>query len=376
MATQNQIRANRENAKKSTGPTSDAGKEVARGNALKHGLAAKLLLPPGMEVAAAEERTGHWLASFRPFEAFDVWLVGSVAAESIRIDHCRVHEAVIRERIAGRAADDLCWDDDRRMAVDDLAVKLPKKPEVIVRKLRQTLQGVDWMIERWIGLGNTIDFGGQWNEDQIALALDLLGVPIDLRNGPTMLDVPDDLDASRWYLTLAAREVTRLRELQQNSLIHWDAADREAAMHGVESTPAPALRLVRRYERNCNRRLEWAVEQLRARKREPMHHLPERDRPLSDPRPSYRTEATEQERAEREEHDAKRFQTWSKLADTEVVHDFAMPDQLVADALDEPMSDPIVPPSPKLADALRRPSEPTGNRRARRAAAARARKAR
>ena len=41
MATQAQIKANRENAKKSTGPRTARGKEVVSQNALKHGLCAK-----------------------------------------------------------------------------------------------------------------------------------------------------------------------------------------------------------------------------------------------------------------------------------------------------------------------------------------------
>jgi hypothetical protein len=376
MATANQIKANRENAQKSTGPTSEEGKKTASLNSLKHGFSGGFLVPPGMEIAATEERTGEWHASFRPFEAFDVWLVATVAAETIRIDRCRVHEAVIRERNARRAADELCWNEDRRIAVDALAVNLPKRPDMIARKLRQTMQGVDWLAERWNGLGHILEFGGQWGEAQCSLALDLLGVPLDLRGGPTMIDVPEGRDATQWHFALASREVTRLRDLQKMSLSNWDANDREVAMAGLEPTPDPNLRLVRRYERASNRRLEWAIDQLKARKREPMHHLPERDRPLSDPRPSYRTDATEQERAEREEHEAQRFKAWSKLADTEVVHDFPMPDQLVADALDEPIAAPVAPQSPKLADAVRRPSEPMGNRKARRAAAARARKAR
>jgi hypothetical protein len=376
MTTQKQIEANRKNAQKSTGPKTDEGKKVCRSNAMKHGLTARLLLPPGMEIAAIQERAGMWNTSFHPFEAFDVWLVESVATESIRIDHCRAHEAVIRERTSLRAEEDLCWDDDRRIAVDDLAVKLPQKPEAIARKLRQTLQGVDWMMERWNGLANIIDFGGQWSEAHIALAMDLMGIPLDLRDAPSILDVPKDLDPSQWYLSVAERELNRLRELQQTSLVNWDATDREAAIHGVEVVPNRALQLVRRYERACNRRLEWAVEQLRARKREPMHQHPKRDHDLSDRRPSYQAEATEPSRADRDEHEAKRFQASSTRAETEVVHHFPMADPIVADALDEPMPRPIMPPSAKLTDAFERPSEPKGNRKARRAAAARARKAR
>ena len=49
MTTDAQNEANRRNAKKSTGPRSQAGKAVASQNALKHGLTAKRVIIPGEE---------------------------------------------------------------------------------------------------------------------------------------------------------------------------------------------------------------------------------------------------------------------------------------------------------------------------------------
>jgi hypothetical protein len=43
MATERQIRANRDNARRSTGPKSLEGKKKARSNAVKHGIAARVL---------------------------------------------------------------------------------------------------------------------------------------------------------------------------------------------------------------------------------------------------------------------------------------------------------------------------------------------
>jgi hypothetical protein len=49
MSSQKQIEANRANAKKSTGPKTADGKSRSRGNALKHGLTASLLIIAGEE---------------------------------------------------------------------------------------------------------------------------------------------------------------------------------------------------------------------------------------------------------------------------------------------------------------------------------------
>jgi len=46
MASERQLAANRRNAKKSRGPTSDAGKRRSRDNALRHGLATSLNCDP------------------------------------------------------------------------------------------------------------------------------------------------------------------------------------------------------------------------------------------------------------------------------------------------------------------------------------------
>jgi hypothetical protein len=54
MATEAQIRANRANALKSTGPRSVEGKAVSRFNALKHGLDAASVVLPGENPAAYE----------------------------------------------------------------------------------------------------------------------------------------------------------------------------------------------------------------------------------------------------------------------------------------------------------------------------------
>jgi hypothetical protein len=65
MATANQIVANRNNARRSTGPRTAAGKAAAAGNARKHGLFAKEVLAMGEDAAGFAElgrRLRHALA--------------------------------------------------------------------------------------------------------------------------------------------------------------------------------------------------------------------------------------------------------------------------------------------------------------------------
>jgi hypothetical protein len=67
MATDKQIAANRENARKSTGPASLAAKARVRYNALKHGLAARhAVLVPGEDPHAYGRLVEECWQDYRP----------------------------------------------------------------------------------------------------------------------------------------------------------------------------------------------------------------------------------------------------------------------------------------------------------------------
>ena len=66
MGTNAQNEANRRNAKKSTGPRSQAGKAVASQNALKHGLTADRVIIPGEDPSELEEFRRQVESHFEP----------------------------------------------------------------------------------------------------------------------------------------------------------------------------------------------------------------------------------------------------------------------------------------------------------------------
>jgi hypothetical protein len=94
MATPSQIRANRENAKSSTGPRSEAGIQATKYNALRHGLAAKDLLviveedPAELDVLRATLREQH-----SPANEIEEMLVDEIAQCWWRLQRARKHEA-------------------------------------------------------------------------------------------------------------------------------------------------------------------------------------------------------------------------------------------------------------------------------------------
>ena len=84
MATREQIAANRKNAKKSTGPKSEAGKDRARFNGLRHGLRAEEVVLPSEDTAEFQARVKRMRMVFRAITLLGLALIllvlGGVAA--------------------------------------------------------------------------------------------------------------------------------------------------------------------------------------------------------------------------------------------------------------------------------------------------------
>ena len=75
MATPSQLRANRLNARKSTGPRSVEGKAAVRFNALQHGLDASSVTIPGEDLAAFDQLTLEYFEQFQPAGPSQIHLV-------------------------------------------------------------------------------------------------------------------------------------------------------------------------------------------------------------------------------------------------------------------------------------------------------------
>ncbi len=224
----------------------------------RHGLlAGGTFLMPAEEARAAVDRAAEWNSSLKPYNAFEVYLVDQMAANSIRIQGCQHQEHGLRSRNAIRAK--LRWDEDRGLAAEEMGAKLSRDPARFARRLQATLQGCDWMIDRWSRLGRILEAKGIWNEAQTALALDLLGVPKDLRDEPNPLE--GAADDRREVVRV---EVQRLECLKSKGLDVLDGHERDAAESGFGPDPDGDLAAIRRFERTCSRRFEWARGQLKA----------------------------------------------------------------------------------------------------------------
>src|ERR1700683_3119146 len=82
MTSKWKIKANRENALRSTGPKTQVGLRHASMNAFTHGLAAKTIVIPGENAKEFEKLHAELLSAWRPADAIEADLVGQLAVAS------------------------------------------------------------------------------------------------------------------------------------------------------------------------------------------------------------------------------------------------------------------------------------------------------
>lgn len=173
--------ANRENARKSTGPKTRLGKATSRLNALKHGMTAAVAVPEELR-EEAENRVAEWKESMCPQEGAEAWLVERAAMDSVRVDAAaRCEKARLALRMQREAlstkADGL---DD--VTVHQMGKKLleSKRPDpAVILELRSTRAGCDWMITRFADIQRRHKSTGAWTIRELYLTLLLMGVGLD-----------------------------------------------------------------------------------------------------------------------------------------------------------------------------------------------------
>ncbi len=114
MATEAQIKANQENAKKSTGPTTEIGKQKSSMNAMTHGIFANIPILPGENEADLNELKAQIIQALKPTDAIELGFVE-------RIIQSRFRQIRLREAEAAK-------------------LKISMMPEVLAESISQTLR--------------------------------------------------------------------------------------------------------------------------------------------------------------------------------------------------------------------------------------------
>jgi hypothetical protein len=227
MASEAQIEANRRNAKKSTGPRSQSGRDKARFNAVKHGFRAEKAVMPGEDPAALQERLDDWSADLQPRNSVEQYLVDRGVRLSWQLDRVlRAQDARLTTQIIGGGDEEtnlqeeeileigqrLFWDNRGPLnfyphkpiredgspgdggprtsfceSPDD-----PDQPALLVRRLRSNAAGCQWMLDRWTELETLVECQLAWMSPDKLKAIRLLG--------KQPIDAIDDLDVARIFL--------------------------------------------------------------------------------------------------------------------------------------------------------------------------------
>ena len=138
------LAANRANARKSTGPRTEAGKARSRANAVKHGLTGAGIALPNEDAAAIEAQFLMAQEEFAPTTLAGMRLVRDVAMLWVRQDRARQYEARALAARSRRAAID--FDQARSDRADWLLDNIEANPRAYRRALLATPEGVDRLI--------------------------------------------------------------------------------------------------------------------------------------------------------------------------------------------------------------------------------------
>ena len=119
MTSEKQIAANRQNSQKSTGPKSHLGLMHSSGNAVKHGLTAKTLIITGEDPKELERLLEQFIATYQPFDATEMELVGQLTVAAWKIRRGQRIEADLF-----KTATTVCEEGDKAHAeIDDMVSK-------------------------------------------------------------------------------------------------------------------------------------------------------------------------------------------------------------------------------------------------------------
>ena len=127
MATEAQIRANQENAQKSTGPTSIEGKKKSSLNAVTHGIFSNIAILPGEDESFVQNLREDILATYQPQDTMEWCLVDRIYIAMLRqVRLCQAEAAKLRvsmrpEILAESLSQVLRHSTIRRFKADDLS---------------------------------------------------------------------------------------------------------------------------------------------------------------------------------------------------------------------------------------------------------------
>jgi hypothetical protein len=215
MTSEYKAESNRRNAQKSTGPRTDAGKERARMNAVKHGLSAETPVLPDEDAAAFARHRDALLADMSPRGEVELVLAETFVSATWKRQRCERADTGLTTRNMQNA--DVEEDKQEQLRVISLGRRLfwdaggdlrfyphwqndgeprtscvhgpddPNDPARVIVELESTLAGCRWLLARWAELKERLLPGMTWQPQDKLKAIRLLGKePLDAPDEPVV----------------------------------------------------------------------------------------------------------------------------------------------------------------------------------------------
>jgi hypothetical protein len=143
MATEAQMRANQENAQKSTGPTSVEGKKKSSMNAVTHGIFSNITILPGEDEAFIQKLREDILATYQPQDTMERCLVDRIYIAMMRqVRLCQAEAAKLRmsmrpEILAESLSQILRHSTIRRFKGDDLSDEMESNYQFYLKVIEE-----------------------------------------------------------------------------------------------------------------------------------------------------------------------------------------------------------------------------------------------
>jgi hypothetical protein len=235
--------------KRGGGPRTSQGRDQSKRNSLDHGLTARKVFSEKMTEQIAQ-RTAEIVEEFRPRSGYQVHLAGELGRITAQLDECDEQLLEDALRVIGRAEEPQSWERHRCEAVDALIARLGWDPQRLFRALERTRQGTEWVILQWERLGEVLRDNRAWTEPQRTLAFDLLGYPLELREGNRAVPAGDQREALE---ALVARELALHHDRLACWLIDQDEDARQRTLKGMSSQEDADTKKLRRYKSDLTR---------------------------------------------------------------------------------------------------------------------------
>ena len=259
MSTLRQAAIDRVNKRQSNGQTPAEQKARARRFLLEQELATHGIILPDETKDQIQAQISVWSQGYKGWDERDQYMIEQAAVEYLRVIDCQRQETHLRIKQCRRAYTH--WDVNRRADARALFNRLHRNPLVNSSKLESTLRGAELMIERWDQLLSLLETGKPWDEKHRSHALDLLGIPNDIRDARMKIDARHGESAHPIQKKIAESEVRRLKAIKEAYLIPDDEEARDETMAGL-GVIDPPTRAIRRYESECKKHFHVALKWL------------------------------------------------------------------------------------------------------------------